>query len=120
MTLDSTLLNLGSIVGVAVLSVSVASHRVDQEVCSYNPVKITLDAQRAINDRLVNFHFPIFSYSDSDHTDVSNKQCDWTVLGHVEVVSDGGTRVRLRWGVNLSVKPGDLTSASTVVSSIVF
>ncbi len=120
MTLRTTLLSVGPIVGVAMLSVGLASHRTASEVCSYKPDAIILAAQQAIKDRLPNLHFPIFSYSSDDHTFVSNDQCDWTVLGHVETLADDGTTVRLGWAVNLRIRPGDALRAPTVASSIVF
>jgi len=120
MRLGATLLSVGPIVGVAMLSVGLASRHPTSQVCSYKPDTMILAAQQAIKDRLPNLHFPIFSYSSDDHTVASNDQCNWTVLGHVETLADDGTLVRLGWAVNLRIKPGDTIGAPTVASAIVF
>ena len=118
--LRTTLLSLSPILGVAILSISVASHRVESKVCTSNPVMIKLAAQQAIKNRLSKLHFPIFSYSNDDGTYVSNNLCDWTVLGRVEAQADDGAMVRLGWAVNLGVKPGDPVAEPIVASSVVF
>jgi hypothetical protein len=118
--LGATLLGVGPIVGVAMLSVGLASHHPTSEVCSYKPDRMILVAQQAIKDRLPNLHFPIFSYSSDDHAYASNDQCNWTVIGHIETLADDGTLVRLGWAVNLRIKPGDTIGAPTVASAIVF
>jgi hypothetical protein len=120
MTPRATLLSIGPIVGVAMLSVGLASHRTASKVCSNKPDAVISAAQQAIKDRLSNLHFPIFSYSSDDHTYASNDHCNWTVLGHVEMLTDNGTTVRLGWAVNLRMRPGDARGAPTVASSIVF
>jgi hypothetical protein len=94
MRLGATLLGVGPIVGVAMLSVGLASHHPTWEVCSYKPDRMILVAQQATKDRLPNLHFPIFSYSSDDHAYASNDQCNWTVIGHVETLADDGTLVR--------------------------
>jgi hypothetical protein len=88
MRLGATLLSVGPIVVVAMLSAGLASHHPTSGVCSYKPDRMILVAQQAIQDRLPNLHFPIFSYSSDDHAYASNDQCNWTVIGHVETLAD--------------------------------
>jgi hypothetical protein len=120
MTLENTLLSLCPVVGVAVLSGSVASHQVASQACAYDPVRITVAAQQAVKARLPKLLFPVFSYSSGPHTSFSDDRCEWTVLGHVEALTNDGTVMRLGWAINLRVNPGDSVSAPTVSSSIVF
>jgi hypothetical protein len=112
------LLKIGSLIGVAILGGSLTS--IEPQACTTSSTRMNLAAQQAVKARLQKLYFPIFYYSADDHTSVSNDQCSWTVLGHVEAKTNDGPTVRLGWAVELIINPRDPRGRPTVASSITF
>jgi hypothetical protein len=120
MAFGTPLLKIGSLIGVAILGGSLASNPMRRQSCVSSSTQINLAAQQAVKARLQKLYFPIFYYSADDHTSVSNDQCSWTVLGHVEAKTNDGATVRLGWAVELIINPRDPRGRPTVASSITF